>query len=171
MREAILSREFELHDNIYNGVQLLTDKNIEPDITALSTGVSESFDLPPPPPVLTILHTDHNSHDDENLPPPPLLPTELTLSNELVHDVVHHSNSDEDNQNYSLKTTHVNKIALPDTEDHSIIASGKIKSVKEIKTVKNKSSVASNNSKKKWYNETPINDCVGIRYVQTEVVF
>ena len=129
MREAILSREFELHDNIYNGVQLLTDKNIEPDITTLSTGVSESSDLPPPPPVLTILQTDHNSHDDENLPPPPLLPTELTLSNELVHDVVHHSNSDENNQNSSLKTTHVNKIALPDTEDHSIIASCKIKSV------------------------------------------
>ena len=136
MREAILSREFELHDYIYNGVQPLTDNNIEPDITTLSTGVSESFDLPPPPLVLTILHTDHNSHDNENLPPPPLLPTELTLSNELVHDVVHHSNNDEDNQNSSLKTTHVNKIALPDTEDHSIIASGKIKSVKERNTVK-----------------------------------
>ena len=131
---------------IYTG--LLVYKNIEPDITTLSTGVSESFDLPPSPPVLTILHTDHNSHDDENLPPPPLLPTELTLSNELVHDVVHHGNSEEDNQNYSLKTTHVNLIALPDTEDHSIIASGKIKSVKERKTVKNKPSVASNNSKK-----------------------
>ena len=102
MKEAILSREFELDDNIYNGLQPSTEMNIEPDITNLNTDVSESFDLPPPPPVPTILQTDHNSHDDVNLPP-----------QELVQDVVHHSNSDEDNQNSSLKPTHVNTIALP----------------------------------------------------------
>ena len=146
MKEAILSREFELDDSIDNGVQPLTDTIIEPDITTLSTGVSDSFDLPPPPP--TILQTEHNSHDDELLLPPPLLPTEFTLSNELAHVDVHLSNSDEDKQNSSLTTTHVNKIPLRDTEDHSIIASGEIKSVKERKAIKNKPSLASNKGKK-----------------------
>ena len=114
----------------------------------MCTGVSDSFDLPPPPPVPTILQTEHNSHDDELIPPPPLLPTELTLSNELAHVDVHLSNSDEDEQNSSLKPPHVSKIALRATEDHSIIASGKIKSVKDRKAVKNKPSLASNKSKK-----------------------
>ena len=110
--------------------------------------MSESFDLSPPPPVSTILQTEHNSHDDELIPPPPLLPTELTLSNELTHVDVRLSNSDEDEQNSSLKTTHANKIALRDTEDHSIIGSGIIKSVKERKAVKNKPSLASHKNKK-----------------------
>ena len=71
MKETILSCEFELHDSIYNGVQPLTDKNIEPDITTLSNCVR----------IIRLTST----------------------------------------------YTHVNKIALPDTKDHSIIASGKIK--------------------------------------------
>ena len=94
MKEAILSREFELDDCIDNGVQPFTDTCIEPDITLLCTGVSDSFDLPPPVP--TILQTEHNSHDDELIPPPRLQPTELTLSNELAYVDVHLSNSDED---------------------------------------------------------------------------
>ena len=82
----------------------------------IETSLCTCFPVYPSEP--TILQTDHNFHDDVNLPL--LLPTELTLPNELVHDVVHHSNSDEDMQNSSLKPTHVNKIALPDKEDHSI---------------------------------------------------
>ena len=105
MKETILSREFELEDSIDNGVQPLTAMHIEPDMTVLSTGVSDSFDLPQPPPQLSILQTEHNSEDDEHIPPPPLLSTELTLSNELVPDRVHHMNSPEDKHNPTLKTT------------------------------------------------------------------
>ena len=68
MKEATLSREFELDDCFDHGVQPITNTFIEPDITILCTGVSESFDLPPPPPVPTLLQTEHNSHDDELIP-------------------------------------------------------------------------------------------------------
>ena len=92
MKEPIISREFELDDSIYNGVQPLTDKNIE-------------------------------------------LPTELTLYNELVHDVVHHSNSEEGKQNSSFKQI-CKQNSIAGYGNNSIIGSNKIKSVKERKAVK-----------------------------------
>ena len=135
IKEALLSREFELDNRTDNEMQPPTTKSIESEINIISNDVSDSYDPPlplsptPPPPSLL-----HSYEDEEHLLPPPLLPTELTLPNEHLPDCVHRTNSDDHTQHPSLKTT-TNKISLPDTEDDSNKASYKVKSdkVKKIK--------------------------------------
>ena len=82
IKEALLSREFELDNRTDNEIQPPTTKSIESAIHILSNVVSDSYDpllpLPPAPPPPSLLY---NYEDEEHLPPPPLLPTELTLPN------------------------------------------------------------------------------------------
>ena len=84
IKEALLSREFELNNRIDNEMQPPTTKSIESAKNILSNVVSDSYDphlpLPTTPPPPSLLH---NYEDEEHLPPPPFLPTELTLPNEL----------------------------------------------------------------------------------------
>ena len=127
INEALLSREFELDNRTDNEIKPLTTKSIESEINVLSNDVSDSYPpLPPTPPPPSLLH---NYEDEEHLPPPPLLPTELTLHNELLPDCVHRTNSDDHTHHPSLKTT-TDKISLPDTKDDSNKASYKVKSDK-----------------------------------------
>ena len=136
IKEALLSREFELDNRTDNEMQPPTTKSIESEINTLSNDVSDSYDpplpLPPTPPPPSLLH---NYEDEEHLPPPPLLPTELTLPNELSPDCVQRTNSDDHTQHPSLKTT-TDKISLHDTEDDSNKASYKVKSDKVRKKIK-----------------------------------
>ena len=136
IKEALLSREFELDNRTDNEMQPPTTKSIESEINTLSNDVSDSYDpplpLPPTPPPPSLLH---NYEDEEHLPPPPLLPQELTHPNELLPDCVQRTNSDDHTQHPSLKTT-TDKISLHDTEDDSNKASYKVKSDKVKKKIK-----------------------------------